>query len=153
MNEITANPANLASLWARLGGAMIDGVISAAIILPIMMTTDILPRPSTEQGMTMEVQATYFIFGMVVFLALNGYLLLKRGQTIGKVVVKTKIVDLDGNLPKFGKLILRRYLILGLVAQIPILGGIAGIVNALFIFGKERRCVHDHLAGTRVVEA
>ena len=150
MNEI---PSNLASLGKRLGGAMIDGVISMVIIVPIMLATGVLQRAFTGQGMTIEQQATFFIIGWVVFLALNGYLLLNRGQTIGKVVVKTKIVDLDGNLPKFGKLIVFRYLILGIVAQIPLLGSLAGIVNALFIFGKERRCVHDHLAGTRVIDA
>ena len=28
---------------------------------------------------------------------MNGYLLFKKGQTIGKVVVKKRIVDLNGN--------------------------------------------------------
>ncbi len=27
------------------------------------------------------------------------------------------------------------------------------VVDALFIFGEEQRCIHDHLAGTKVVEA
>jgi uncharacterized RDD family membrane protein YckC len=67
--------------------------------------------------------------------------------------VKTKIVDLSGNIPHFEKLLVLRYLVLGLVTQIPIIGSLAGLVNALFIFGKERRCVHDYMAGTRVVEA
>ena len=97
-------------------------------------------------------QETMFLgIGLVAFLILHGYLLYTRGQTIGKVVVKTKIVDLDGNLPNFGNIFVLRYLILVLVAQIPVIGNIIAIVNALFIFGRERRCLHDYIAGTRVV--
>jgi len=38
-----------------------------------------------------------------------------------------------------------------LVSQVPQVGGLIGLVDILFIFGKERRCLHDLLAGTRVV--
>jgi uncharacterized RDD family membrane protein YckC len=86
-------------------------------------------------------------------LALNGYLLFKRGQTIGKVAVKTRIVDLSGNIPHFGKLLVLRYLVPALVAQIPIVGSLTILVDILFIFGKEHRCLHDYLAGTRVIDA
>lgn len=150
MNEV---PSNLASRWRRLGGALIDGLISMVIIVPIMLATGVLQAAFSGEGMTIGQQAAFFVVGWVVFLILNGYLLLNRGQTIGKVAVKTRIVDLSGNIPSFGKLLVLRYLILGLVAQIPIIGSLAGLVNALFIFGKERRCLHDHMAGTRVVEA
>jgi hypothetical protein len=38
--------------------------------------------------------------------------------------MSTKIVDLSGNIPNFGKLLVLRYLILGIVTQIPIIGGL-----------------------------
>jgi uncharacterized RDD family membrane protein YckC len=150
MNDV---PSNLASRGKRLGGAMIDGIISMVIIVPIMLATGVLQRLFTGKGMTIGQQAAFFVVGWIVFLLLNGYLLLNRGQTIGKVAMKTKIVDRSGNIPNFGELLVLRYLVLGLVAQIPIIGGLAGLVDALFIFGTERRCVHDYMAGTRVVEA
>jgi uncharacterized RDD family membrane protein YckC len=150
MNDLTTNTA---SRGKRLGGALIDGLISIVIIVPIMLATGVLQEAFRGEGMTLGQQAAFFVVGWVVFLTLNGYLLLRRGQTIGKVVVKTKIVDLSGNLPNFGKLLVLRYFVLGLVAQIPIIGSLAGLVNVLFIFGKERRCVHDYIASTRVVEA
>jgi len=149
MNEVALN---LASRWKRLGGAMIDGVISSAIIVPIMVATGVLHRLVSGESMTIGQQAAFFVVGWIIFLLLNGYLLFNRGQTIGKVALKTKIVDLNGNVPNFGKLLVFRYLSLGVISQVPIVGGLAGLVNVLFIFGKERRCVHDHLAGTRVVE-
>lgn len=149
MNEVALN---LASRWKRLGGAMIDGVISSAIIVPIMVATGVLHRLVSGESMTIGQQAAFFVVGWIIFLLLNGYLLFNRGQTIGKVALKTKIVDLNGNVPNFGKLLVFRYLSLGVISQVLIVGGLAGLVNVLFIFGKERRCVHDHLAGTRVVE-
>jgi uncharacterized RDD family membrane protein YckC len=100
---------------------------------------------------TIQEQALYVVLDWAVFLTLNGYLLYTRGQTIGKVVVKTKIVDMGGKIPSFARLVLLRYLTPMLVGAIPIIGGIFGILNPLFIFGKERRCVHDYMAGTRVV--
>jgi uncharacterized RDD family membrane protein YckC len=142
----------LASRWKRLGGAMIDGVISVAIVWPIMSAVGVLQRAFGGEGMTIRQKVTFLVIGWVVFFTLNGYLLFNRGQTIGKVVVKTKIVDLYGNNPQFGKLLVFRYMILGLVAQIPVVGSFVGLLDSLFIFGKERRCLHDYFAGTRVVE-
>ncbi len=150
MNEVATN---LASRWKRLAGALIDGLILMVIIVPIMLAIGVLQQAFSGQEMTIGQQAVLFVVGWVVFLMLNGYLLFKKGQTIGKVVVKTRIVDLNGNVPSFGKLFVLRYLILGLVIQIPILGGLVGFVNPLFIFGKERRCIHDYMAGTRVINA
>jgi uncharacterized RDD family membrane protein YckC len=150
MNEVNTK---LASRWKRLGGSLMDGLISSVIIIPFMFITGVFQRALRGQEMTIEQHITLVIFSWVIFLILNGYLLANRGQTIGKVVVKTKIVDLDGNIPRFGKLLFLRYLVIGLVSQIPILGGVVGLVNALLIFGKERRCLHDYIASTRVVEA
>ena len=150
MNQVGMN---LASRWKRLGGAILDGLISMAILIPLMLVTGIFQRSFGEEGMTMGQRVVCFTAGWAVFLILNGYLLKNRGQTIGKIIVKTKIVDLNGNLPSISKIIVFRYLILGFVEQIPTLGGLVALVNALFIFGKDRRCLHDYMAGTRVVDA
>lgn len=150
MDELTPN---LASRWKRLGGGLIDSLLSMIIMGPIMLATGVLQMALRGEAMSIGQQAVLFAAGWLVFLALNGYLLMNRGQTIGKLVLRTRIVDLSGNVPNFGKLLILRYLIVGLAGQIPILGSIAVIVNALFIFGKERRCLHDYMAGTRVIEA
>ncbi|MGA9117467.1 MAG: RDD family protein [Bacteroidota bacterium] len=143
----------LAGRWKRLGGALIDALISIVIIFPLMAVTGALPDIFSGHGLSFAQQMVWFVVGWAVFLAVNGYLLFKRGQTVGKVAVHTKIVDLEGGLPDFGKLLLLRYLVVGVVTQIPIIGGLFGLVNALFIFGEQKRCLHDYIAGTRVVEA
>ena len=153
MNEVASN---LASRWKRLAGALIDCLIFVlimVIILNIMSATGVLQRVFRGEEMTVRQHAAFSLIVWVVFLMLNRYQLLKRGQTIGKVAVKTRIVDLSGNIPNFGKVLVLRYLIPALVAQIPMIGSLAGLVDALFIFGKERRCIHDYLAATRVINA
>lgn len=150
MDEVTINPA---SRWKRLWGAIIDSLISLIIFVPVMYATGVLQQISSGESLNFVQQIALFVAAWAAFLILNGYLLLKRGQTIGKVVMSTKIVDLNGNIPDFTKLLVLRYLILGVITQIPILGGLAGIANALFIFGKERRCIHDYMAATRVIDA
>jgi uncharacterized RDD family membrane protein YckC len=149
MDEVTTNPA---SRWKRLGGAMIDTLISLIILVPVMFATGVLQQIYSGEGMNLVQQVAFFVAAWAAFLILNGYLLFNRGQTIGKVVMSTRIVDLSGNIPNFGKLLVLRYLALGIVTQIPIIGGLAGLANALFIFGKKRRCLHDYLAGTRVID-
>lgn len=150
MNEIGRN---MASRGKRLGGVLIDMLASTALTVPLMLATGVMQQTFFEQQMTVGQQAAFFVAGWIIFLALNGYLLSKKGQTIGKVVVKTRIVDINGDVPNLGKLFVLRYLVPALVVQLPIVGGIAGFANALFIFGAERRCVHDYIAGTWVVDA
>ncbi|HEY2572923.1 MAG TPA: RDD family protein, partial [Verrucomicrobiaceae bacterium] len=94
-----------------------------------------------------------FLLTELVFLILNGFLLFRKGQTIGKLAMGTKIVGLEGNIPDFGRIYMLRYFLIRLVRQIPILGGLFGLVDALVIFGKDRRCLHDYIAGTRVIVA
>ncbi len=148
MNEVTIN---LASRGARLGGALLDSLIMMVVMIPLMLFMGVLQNSFAGIRMTFNETVIVFFVGWAVFLGFNGYLLYKKGQTIGKVIVKTKIVDLNGKLPEFGKMLLLRYVVLGVVTHVPILGSLAAIVNVLFIFGNERRCLHDYLAGTRVV--
>ena len=143
---------NLASLDKRLIGAIIDAAVTLAVLFPIWYSTGLFQKISDGQSMTKREEIVSFIVGLVIFLILQGYLLYKRGQTIGKVIVKTKIIDLDGSVPNFGKLIIFRYFFFRFVYHVPFIGRIICFADVLFIFGEERRCLHDYLAGTIVVD-
>jgi len=53
----------------------------------------------------------------------------------------------------FGKLVGLRYVPVWLASSIPFIGGFLALIDILFIFREDRRCVHDMIAGTVVVEA
>ncbi len=85
------------------------------------------------------------------FIVINGKLLICNGQTIGKKALGIKIVDTNGNLPEKQHLI-KRYGVYFLPGQIPVIGQIISLINVLFIFGPEKRCLHDLLGDTIVIK-
>ena len=99
-------------------------------------------------------QLEYAVLGLLVYSLLQGYLLQKSGQTIGKRVAGTRIVSVDDNriLP-FWQILVVRQLPISVVSQIPVIGPILSFVEVLFVFRQDKRCVHDLIAGTKVVKA
>ncbi len=153
LDTVDEEAGNLASRGVRLGGAIIDTIISLIVMVPIMHYTGYL-QSATLSGMDLGQQALLGVVGFIVYLVLNGYLLAKRGQTIGKALVGTRIVSVDDEriLP-LTKLLALRVVPVSVVSLVPYVGNILGIINVLFIFRDDRRCVHDLIAGTKVVNA
>jgi uncharacterized RDD family membrane protein YckC len=93
---------------------------------------------------------TIFVVGICALIAIQIYFLSSRGQTIGKMVMNIKIVKVDTNKNGgFGANVLMRGIVNGILTMIPLYS----LVDVLFIFREDRRCIHDMIAGTRVVEA
>lgn len=141
----------LASRWARLGAALIDSLIIAVVTLPVMYLTG-----GFEGLLEGRQPGTLYLFGiaflgMIVYFAINYRFLIANGQTIGKKVLDIRIVDLNGNVPSFQWTLIVRYVVTAFPPQIPLVGQLLGLIDALFIFSKEKRCVHDLIAKTRVV--
>jgi uncharacterized RDD family membrane protein YckC len=79
-------------------------------------------------------------------------LLSLRGQTLGKALMSVRVVDHDdGRNPGFVRVILLRQLLPGVITALPCLGKVFWLADCLCIFGEERRCLHDIIAGTKVV--
>ena len=92
--------------------------------------------------------------GFLALLIVQIYLLSTRGQSVGKKIMKVKIVKyLDDSSPGFVHACLLRLIVPGFINGIPIVGSIFPLVDACFIFSEERRCIHDLIAGTKVVNA
>jgi uncharacterized RDD family membrane protein YckC len=89
----------------------------------------------------------------LIYLMVNGYYLYKSGQTVGKKLIGIKITDLKGNTPTLMKSYVLRFLIPSLVCSFPVLGMILWFIDVLFIFGKNKRCIHDYIAETKVMFA
>jgi uncharacterized RDD family membrane protein YckC len=150
---VNAEPGHLASPGRRLGGLLIDFAVLAVIVVPIMALTGGFRDALAGHEPAMNRKLIYGGLTIAVWMVLNAQLLAAKGQTIGKRAVGTRIVDLQGGVPPLGKLLVLRYLIPWLAGTVPFLGGIFGLADGLFVFRKDRRCIHDHLAGTRVLDA
>ena len=138
---------------ARLGGALIDGIIGSALNFGWMMATGIIDEIMRTGEVPLKVSVQLITVGFIIFLILHGYLLANRGQTIGKALLGTRIVDLNGQIPSFGKVVGLRYFLVWVLCSVPFLGSLFGLADSLFIFRQDRRCIHDHMAGTQVVVA
>ena len=142
------------SRGARLGAVLLDGVIPGAVAIVFAV---MLPAfgSDVDGGLTMGggVLVTLFVLGLIAFAAMQLILLYRHGQTIGKKLVGIRIVRADGSRAGFARLLLLRSFVPGLIGAIPLLGPLFSLVDMLFIFGEEKRCVHDLIADTIVVDA
>ena len=116
-----------------------------------IMSPQYFDRPETPAVLLYE-NLLILISILIAFLSVHGYLLATRGQTVGKVLMKTKIVHHNtGNLVPLLPLFLKRYLLLWLLIEIPVFGGFLNLANAMMIFRENKKCLHDEMAGTKVV--
>lgn len=154
---------NSASLLRRLGAAMLDGFFLASALMMVLQQTGVMAmfeefmKLPLEQQMHHEIMTWTFQFKMalgqfVIFTILHGYFLSRFGQTIGKYLLGISIVTLDGQKPEFLPLLLNRYLSQSLMGLIPSLGFWLRLVDIVMIFRQDRRCLHDHIARTRVID-
>lgn len=153
----------LASRLERLKASLIDIVIFLLVYIPIVhLTRDAYFKwhpflgffESLDKESIITISANlYFVpVSLVVFLLIHGYLLAKNGQTLGKKIVGIAIVSNTTNTkPPMWKLILLRYCQLFLWRINLVASGVCILINWLFIFGKEQRCLHDLVANTKVV--
>ncbi len=150
----------LADRGTRLGAALIDGLLSVAAALPAGLILGFTIYNSTR-GNTgvgdLEVMTIGLIALMVLmvfaFMGYQWYLISTTGQTLAKRWLGIQIVRIDGTPLGFVNGVILRSWVMSALSNIPLVGFIAAIVNPLMIFGEERRCLHDQIAGTRVIVA
>ena len=143
---------------SRFWASLIDGLIMSAIIFPIMFLTGFWQRnmAAAQQnpgigGIFSLENLLYAAIGAVIWIAVN-WVFLQKGQTLGKRALKIQIVRKDGAPIAPQRIITHRFLPVQIVAQIPIVGGIFTLVDALLIFRDGRNTLHDDIAGTKVIE-
>lgn len=157
----------LASLGSRLGAAVIDRLIAMicmvpglALMGPAFMTLVIAAsrgeEPSFEEFSAAGLALGAFVaaLGWLIQFAVQLWMLTTRGQSIGKRLLNIRIVLFENNgKPGFLHAWLLRNFVPGIIGLVPYLGFMFMIVDICFIFGNQRRCIHDHIAGTKVVKA
>lgn len=141
-----------ASRQDRFFAALIDGVIACCYAFPLMFQFGLWERIKNGAQPSLLEMLPYIASCLAAYLVLHGYFLYSNGQTIGKKLLGIRIVTLDGEKASFSCIILRRFLPIYGVGLIPVVGNILVLIDSLFIFRKDRRCLHDHIAETRVVD-
>jgi uncharacterized RDD family membrane protein YckC len=155
LNEMDSLTSITSSRLKRFGGAMIDGVaimvayLTGGLVLMALMGTGLIDfdqaNPSTLDVINTICVGYFPVFALILF---QWNLIATEGQTIGKKVLRMKIVTTQGNNPGFFRGVFLRNWLRVLLCMIPFFG----LLDLLVIFGDARRCIHDYLAGTHVVD-
>ena len=120
-----------ASLHMRLFGQILDAIIAILIAVVTALIFSFLNNVGTI---------------VILILVAYGYLLFsdgfKGGQSFGKMIVKTAVIDSTSGTPcSYGQSFLRNLLQL------------LGIFDWIFIFGKKRQRLGEKAAGTYVIRS
>jgi uncharacterized RDD family membrane protein YckC len=158
------DPGALAGRGERFLAQLLDNLIGLACLLPgALMIAFAAMRAGLSLGGNFSNLATVAGFGagmavlgfaMTVLFIVQLWMLVTRGQTIGKRVLGVRIVSFeDGANPGFVKVFLLRVLVPALLGAVPYLGVAFSLTDYCFIFRDDRRCLHDIIAGTKVIKA
>ena len=145
----------LAGRGARLGAAIIDGIIILLIawLMWYVFAPGMFSKMIAGHKPSFLLSLMVGLSTLVVWIAINFSLLARNGQTVGKKMLGIKIARADNTACSVWRIAGRRFLIPGLIGQIPIAGLFFGFADILFIFRESRRCVHDLIADTIVIQA
>lgn len=139
-----------ATRGSRLAAAFLDGLLILAVLVPLQWALGVYDDFPAYQKDHLR-QALWGLGGFALTLAINGYLLATRAQTVGKAALGIKIVTMDGTNADFWRIVTRRILPINVLSMIPVVGAFLPLVDSVAIFGSDKRCIHDRLANTRVV--
>lgn len=145
-----AGGTELAGRGTRLLAVIVDVIVQMALLFVVGF---VLPWKvfATDPGLGLMVANG--VLGGVLFLVVQGWLLVKRGQTIGKVAIGLRIVRSDGSACSAGRILGLRYGVGFVIGVIPMINMVYGLIDSLLIFRQSRQCLHDQIADTIVVRA
>lgn len=147
--------AELAGRGERLGASILDSLIAGVLVAaPLFIGMDWNAMAAGNwYGAFGAVGGILAGIGSLVYIVVTTYLVQKNGQTMAKKIVGIKVVRSDRSRASLGRIFWLRNVVNLIPSVIPYVGNIYGLVDALFIFGDSRQCVHDKIADTIVVKA
>lgn len=142
----------LADRGERLAARLLDSLIEIPLYIPLIIYLDVFDTIKAGQNVPIMITVMLSLQHVIIFLLLNAYLLHKHGQTIGKHLMNIAITDQQGRKPNVWNIIVLRYFAFWVSGYIPLVGRAIVFLDPLLIFRRDRRCLHDHLAGTIVIK-
>ena len=121
-----------------------------AFVAPVALAALLLPI----RGKAAVLAPVIGAMGVLCVAGYQLYLCARSGQSIGKRWMKIRVLREDGTEASLFHILLLRNFIPGLLgALLGLLApGVFLFVDALFILRADRRCLHDLIAGTKVVK-
>ena len=132
-----------ASIGKRFGAAFIDGLITG---IPMWIVIMVVMGASGARGMsgTARFTSPAFYFFSLAAVAYQALMLASRGQTLGKMALKVKVVRADGSNISTGQA-------WGRELSRMVLGCLYIVDYLPAFFTADKRTLHDMIANTRVV--
>ncbi|MEO6281355.1 RDD family protein [Roseateles sp.] len=154
--DLAPEGAVLAERGTRFLAAVVDGLIGAGVVwvafqIPALERLVQAQTAATLKSMWSPTPLSLAV-GLLAFLVIQGWPLVTRGQTLGKILFKLRIVRSDGSKPGAWRLLGLRYGVGMLAGVNPIVAGVYGLVDSLLIFRESRKCLHDTIADTQVIK-
>jgi uncharacterized RDD family membrane protein YckC len=161
VNAGTQAPAaegQLAERGTRFVSQLVDGLLFLVALVPALIGG--FQSGAFKEGGTTAIFRAFATGALgvasglawVSLIIFQAYLVATSGQSIAKRLFKIKIVKVDGTKVNFMSGVLVRNWLMMLLQQIPVVNLILPLLDALFIFRQDRRCIHDLIAGTKVVQ-
>ncbi|WP_431262403.1 RDD family protein [Roseateles chitinivorans] len=145
----------LASRGVRFVAAIIDAAILWLILMVVSFVVPAIKEVLAQRGANFSMTSlnlSSLFLGFTVFLLVQAWPLLKRGQTVAKMLFKIRIVRTDGSKPDAWRLLGLRYGIGFLLNVNVITSMIYALLDCLLIFRESRQCLHDTIADTKVIK-
>ena len=153
----------LASRLARLGAALLDGIIMGALIYTPLIFTGALGAAMSSAMRSGNPLQFWGVFAsgagvvsgllIIVWAVITFRLVAANGQTIAKKLVGIKVVRSDGTRATVARIFWLRNVVNTLITLIPLIGSLYALIDILFIFSERKQCLHDKIADTIVVNA
>ena len=164
----------LASPGKRIAAYLINCLIGSVAYIPMIwgaMSMSGSYAAAIDPENPVQMEPSGFAMGMIglgsvlilAYLIFQAVLMSKTGQSLGKRIMKIKVVNEDGDNPGFAGTVAMREivpnLVLTVVGMIPFLGIIVQLgfwiacLVMLFLVDRDRRTLQDMIAKTYVVDA
>lgn len=150
-----------ASKWVRLIGYFVDNlllILSAWLGLQAVVWLSALGFGFENPINTIRRQEAprfevLLLLGAIpaALVAIQWMLLASSGQSLAKKLLMIRIVTDSGKVPGFLRAVVLRNWIPLLVSALPVVGACFRLIDPAFLVFNNRKCVHDYIAGTRVV--
>lgn len=142
----------LAGPWTRFGARWVDQLLVGVALIPAALVWGASSAASNDgsngQGVSLAIALGLIPLALLIYQWVR---IAKTGQSIAKKWMKIRIVRMNGAPVDFvSGVLLREWLIFALTA-IPGIGSVFSLVDGVMIFGADRRCLHDKMAGTKVI--